>query len=107
MKKRVVIAGFGDTGLLVAINLGADFDIVGVSPKPCLVSGQELGMRLTQPQRWKQDYLMPFARYEKLDGVRTLQGLMLGTGAVAAEDRLQVHVGVVAGRLRGQLGTRR
>jgi NADH dehydrogenase FAD-containing subunit len=76
VKKRVVIAGFGDTGMLVAINLGADFDIVGVSPKPCLVSGQELGMRLTQPQRWKQDYLMPFARYEKLDGVRTLQGLI-------------------------------
>lgn len=76
MKKRVVIAGFGDTGLLVAINLGKDFDIVGISPKPCLVSGQELGMRLTQPQRWKQDYLMPFARYEKLDGVRTLQGLI-------------------------------
>lgn len=76
MKKRVVIAGFGDTGLLVAINLGANFDIVGISPKPCLVSGQELGMRLTQPQLWKQDYLMPFARYEKLDGVRTLQGLV-------------------------------
>ena len=76
MKKRVVIAGFGDTGLLVAINLGQDFDIVGISPKPCLVSGQELGMRLTQPQVWKRDYLMPFRRYEKLDGVRTLQGLI-------------------------------
>lgn len=76
MKKRVVIAGFGDTGLLVAINLGSDFDIVGVSPKPCLVSGQELGMRLTQPQAWKRDYLMPFHRYRKLDGVRTVQGLI-------------------------------
>ena len=63
MKKRVVIAGFGDTGLLVAINLGKDFDIVGISPKPCLVSGQELGMRLTQPKAWKKDYLMPFSRY--------------------------------------------
>jgi NADH dehydrogenase FAD-containing subunit len=76
VKKRVVIAGFGDTGLLVAINLGKDFDIVGISPKPCLVSGQELGMRLTQPQAWKKDYLMPFSRYQKLDGVRTLQGLI-------------------------------
>jgi len=71
-----VIAGFGDTGLLVAINLGKDFDIVGISPKPCLVSGQELGMRLTQPQVWKQDYLMAFGRYQKLEGVRTLQGLI-------------------------------
>jgi apoptosis-inducing factor 2 len=76
VRKRVVIAGFGDTGLLVAINLGKDFDIVGISPKPCLVSGQELGMRLTQPQVWKRDYLMPFRRYKKLDGVRTLQGLI-------------------------------
>ena len=76
MKKRVVIAGFGDTGLLVAINLGRDFDILGISPKPCLVSGQELGMRLTQPQAWKQDYLMPFQRYNKLDEVSTLQGVI-------------------------------
>lgn len=76
MKKRVVIAGFGDTGMLVAIHLGQDFDIVGISPKPCLVSGQELGVRLTQPQLWKKDYLMPFQRYKKLAGVRTLQGVI-------------------------------
>lgn len=57
-----MIAGFGDTALLVAIHLGTDFDIVGISPKACLVSGQELGMRLTQPEAWKQDYLMPFSR---------------------------------------------
>jgi apoptosis-inducing factor 2 len=84
LKKRVVIAGFGDTGLLVAINLGSDFDIVGISPKPCLVSGQELGMRLTQPQLWKQDYLMAFGRYRKLAGVRTLQGLITAIDPAAA-----------------------
>jgi NADH dehydrogenase FAD-containing subunit len=33
-------------------------------------------MRLTQPHVWKQDYLMPFRRYEKLDGVLALQGLI-------------------------------
>ena len=71
-----MIAGFGDTGLLVAIHLGTDFNIVGISPKPCLVSGQELGMRLTQPEAWKQDYLMPFSRYKKLRRVRTLPGLI-------------------------------
>ena len=76
MKKRVVIAGFGDTGLLVAIHLGSQFDVVGISPKPCLVSGQELGARLTRPSVWQQDYLMPFSRYKKLDGVKTLQGLI-------------------------------
>jgi len=76
MKKRIVIAGFGDTGLLVAIHLASEYDVVGVTPKPCLVSGQELGVRLTRPEEWKQDYLMPFGRYEKLDGVRTVQGLI-------------------------------
>jgi NADH dehydrogenase FAD-containing subunit len=90
LKKRVVIAGFGDTGLLVAINLGSGFDVVGISPKPCLVSGQELGMRLTQPQAWKRDYLMPFRRYRKLDHVRTLQGLItaIDTNAATATVRL-------------------
>ena len=89
----MVIAGFGDTGLLVAINLGADFDIVGISPKPCLVSGQELGMRLTQPQRWKQDYLMPFARYQKLDGVRTVQGLITSIDTQSATVTTRLHNG--------------
>ena len=76
MKQRIVIAGFGDTGLLVAIHLSKHFDILGVSPKPCLVSGQELGLRLTQPEAWKRDYLMPYQRYRNLDGVRTVQGLI-------------------------------
>lgn len=76
MKKRVLIAGLGDTGLLAAIHLGKAFDIVGISPKPCLVSGQELGARLTRPKEWQSNYLMAFERYKKLDGVRTVQGLI-------------------------------
>ena len=76
MKKRVVIAGLGDTGLLAAIHLGKAFDIVGISPKPCLVSGQELGARLTRPEEWQSNYLMAFERYKNLDGVRTIQGLI-------------------------------
>ena len=74
MRERVVIAGLGDTGLLVAIHLASHYDIVGISPKPCLVSGQELGSRLTRPDEWKQDFLMPYGRYEKLDSARTVQG---------------------------------
>jgi len=93
LKKQVVIAGFGDTGLLVAINLGSDFDILGISPKPCLVSGQELGMRLTQPQLWKQDYLMAFGRYQKLDGVRTLQGLITAIDPAASAVTLVLQDG--------------
>lgn len=76
MKKRVVIVGFGDTGMLVAINLGKNVDITGISPKPCLVSGQELGLRLTQATDWKQNYLVPFRRYKKLDHVTIHQGLV-------------------------------
>ena len=78
MAKRVVIAGLGDTGVLVAIYLGRGFDVVGISTKPCLVSGQELGTRLTRPEVWKQDYLMEFGRYERLDDVRVVHGRILG-----------------------------
>ena len=73
-KKRVVIAGLGDTGVLTAIHLADHCDVVGISPKPCLVSGQELGLRLSQPERWKQNFLNTFSRYRKLDNVRRLQG---------------------------------
>lgn len=74
MRKRVIIVGFGDTGLLVAINLSRRYDILGISPKPCLVSGQELGTRLTQPKTWQNNYLMGFDRYRALQGVKTLHG---------------------------------
>ena len=43
-RPRVVVAGLGDSGLLTAIHLArADVDVVGISSKPGLVSGQELG----------------------------------------------------------------
>ncbi|MFO0695554.1 MAG: FAD-dependent oxidoreductase [Polyangiales bacterium] len=70
MKKRVVIAGLGDTGLLVALHLHPDFEVIGVSPKPCLVSGQELGTRLARPSAWRENYLLGFSRYRKLEGMR-------------------------------------
>lgn len=73
MKKKVVVAGLGDTGVLVAIHLSKKFDVLAISPKPALVSGQELGTRLARPETWKQDYLVPFHRYRKLDNVRILQ----------------------------------
>jgi len=76
MKKRVVIAGLGDTGLLVALDLHPEFDVVGITPKPCLVSGQELGARLARPDAWRRNYLMPFARYRRLAGMPVVQGLI-------------------------------
>lgn len=85
MSGRVVIAGLGDTGLLVAIHLGPGFEIAGISTKPCLVSGQELGTRLTRPEDWKQDYLMSFGRYRRLDDVRVVQGCITDLDAQAQQ----------------------
>jgi apoptosis-inducing factor 2 len=89
-RSRVVIAGLGDSGLLTAINLAKHADrleIVGISTKPELVSGQELGMRVSRPQQWARDYRVSFDRYRRLHDVRTvhgqLTGLDLGAGAVS------------------------
>jgi len=74
-KKKVVIAGFGDTGLLVATQLaGQGFDVVGITPKPCHHSQQELGGRLAQPALWQELYFTGFESYKKLDAVRIVQG---------------------------------
>lgn len=75
-KKKIVIVGFGDTGLLTAIHLDKQFDIVAVSPKPCLVSGQELGSRLTQPEVWKKNYLVNYHAHPHLKGVTIHHGLV-------------------------------
>lgn len=68
----------GDTGLLVGIHLARHADVVGISSKPGLVSGQELGLRLAKPQDWTRDYWIPFERYRKLDGVRTVHASLIG-----------------------------
>ena len=73
-RPKVVVAGLGDTGVLVATRLARSCEVVGVSTRPALVSGQELGTRLTDPARWRRTYLVPLARFRKLDGVRTVHG---------------------------------
>jgi apoptosis-inducing factor 2 len=77
-RKRVVVAGLGDVGILAAIRLAKDFDVVGVSVKPGLVSGQELGVRLARPRDWARDYWIPFDRFRRLDPVRIVQGTLAG-----------------------------
>ena len=88
-RKRVVVAGLGDSGLLTAIKLTRHMDVVGISAKPELVSGQELGMRLTRPDYWAKDYRVGFDRYRRLDRTRivhgTLTGLDLAARAVTVE----------------------
>lgn len=77
-KPRVLVAGLGDTGLLTAIHLSRHADVVGVSAKPGLLSGQELGLRLTRPVEWVRDYWISFDRYRRLDRVRTVHGTLTG-----------------------------
>jgi len=77
-RQRVVIAGLGDSGLLTAIRLARSAEVVGVSVKPGLVSGQELGLRLARPTQWARDYWVPFDRYRGLDRVRTVQARLVG-----------------------------
>ena len=77
-RKRVVVAGLGDVGVLTAIRLSKHADVVGISVKPGLVSGQELGVRLARPGDWARDYWVPFDRYRRLDRVRIIQGTLTG-----------------------------
>lgn len=77
-RKRVVVAGLGDVGILAAMRLAKHFDVVGVSVKPGLVSGQELGVRLARPRDWARDYWIPFDRFRRLDRVRIIQGALTG-----------------------------
>ena len=74
--KRVVIAGLGDTGVLVAMGLVGEVEVVGITPKPALVSGQELGMRVARPDDWRKHYLVGFERYRALRGVQVRHGLV-------------------------------
>jgi len=82
-RKRVVVAGLGDVGILCAIRLAPHADVVGVSVKPALVSGQELGVRLSRPDDWARDYCIPFDKFRRLDRVRTLQATLTGVDLAA------------------------
>jgi apoptosis-inducing factor 2 len=111
-RKRVVVAGLGDAGVLAAIRLSRHADVVGFSTKPALVSGQELGVRLSRPEDWARDYWIPFDRFRRLDRVRTVQATLTGVdlaartvlgrredGATIAEeyDALVISTGVANG----------
>ncbi|MEZ0579490.1 FAD-dependent oxidoreductase [Nocardioides sp. MH1] len=75
-RPRVVVAGLGDSGLLTAIHLARHAEVVGISAKPGLVSGQELGLRLSRPDEWARQYWVPFDRYRGLDRVGTVHGTL-------------------------------
>ena len=82
-RKRVVIAGLGDSGVLTAIKLARHADVVGISAKPALVSGQELGLRISRPNEWARDNWISFDRFRGLDRVRTVHGTLTGVDLAA------------------------
>jgi apoptosis-inducing factor 2 len=82
-RKRVVIAGLGDSGVLTAIRLARHAEVVGVSTKPALVSGQELGWRLSRPHDWARANWISFDKFRGLDRVRTVHGTLTGLDPAA------------------------
>lgn len=72
----VVVAGLGDTGVLTATRLARSCNVIAVTTRPALVSGQELGMRLAEPDQWRRHYFVPFERFRRLDGVDLRHGLV-------------------------------
>ena len=94
-RKRVVVAGLGDVGVLTAIRLSRHADVVGISVKPGLVSGQELGVRLSRPRDWARDYWIPFDRFRRLDRVRIMQATLTGVDLAAMLQSISVTASTI------------
>lgn len=89
---RVVVAGLGDTGVLSVVELlrrRPGLRVTGVSPTTGLVSGQELGLRLTRPQEWARDYRTPYAAFRRLDAATVLHGRLVGLDPDARTVRVE------------------
>ncbi len=95
-RPTIVVAGLGDTGVLIATRLARTCRVVGVSTRPGLVSGQELGTRLTDLDRWRRTYRVPYARFRRLDAVDVVHGRIAAVNLGAS----QVDVESADGRRR-------
>jgi len=86
---RVLVAGLGDTGVLCAGALASrsmrrrGLSVTGVSPTTGLVSGQELGLRLTRPDSWSRDYRSPYRSFRRLDRVDVVHGRLTSADLLA------------------------
>lgn len=85
----VVVAGLGDTGVLVATRLTRSADVIAVATRPGLVSGQELGARLVDPERWRRNYVVPYSRFRKLDRARIVHGRIASVDIDGATVRIE------------------
>ena len=70
----MIVAGLGDTGAPIAARLARSCHVIGISTRPALVSGQELGTRLVDLTRWRQTYLIPYRRFRRLDAIEVVHG---------------------------------
>ena len=81
--------GAGDAANNLAFSMSSMFlliyytDVVGISVKPGLVSGQELGVRLSRPDDWSRDYWTSFERFRRLDRVHIVHGELTGVDLAA------------------------
>lgn len=86
----MVIAGMGETGVLTAANLPDTCDVLGISTKPCLISGQEVGTRLVAPDSWAKDYVTEFRQLRRLDRTAIVEARVSGLDPVARTLTLQM-----------------
>ncbi|MBK7156878.1 MAG: hypothetical protein IPH72_34820 [Sandaracinaceae bacterium] len=83
----------------MALGLHPDFDVIGISPKLAVVSGQELeGTRIARPRDWQENYLTDFSRYRKLRGMAIRHGLI--TSLTPDQNQLAIQNADGTGRRR-------
>lgn len=88
-KPTVVVAGLGDTGVMVATRLTQTCGVVAVTTRPALVSGQELGIRLVDPERWTRNYFVPLSRFRRLDSADIRHGRVASVNFGASTVRVE------------------
>ncbi|MEU5281021.1 FAD-dependent oxidoreductase [Streptomyces asoensis] len=64
--------------MLTAVRLAKYTEVIGISSQPALVSGQEVGMRISRPDDWARDYWIAFDRFRGLDRVQRVHGMLTG-----------------------------
>jgi len=96
-RPTVLVAGLGDTGVMVATRLSRTCRVVAVATRPALVSGQELGMRLTDPERWRRNYFVPLSRFRRLDDVEVRHGRVVSVDLEGAVARVEAADGSIDG----------
>lgn len=88
-QSTVVVAGLGDTGVMVATRLARTCHVIAVTTRPALVSGQELGMRLAEPEQWQRHYFVPLSRFRKLDDVDVRHGRVVSVDLESSTVRIE------------------